>query len=296
MLVAVDDIASGWEPLEWATAEAAARRSALRIVHAITWPLLRVDAFGLPFANQLGGGEAEVAELVVSQAANHARVIAPEVEVTTHLQAGPTSAAVLREAHQDALIVLGRERLARRRGSFTRSATWSVARHASCPVAVVDLLNQPSPGPSTGRVVVMVDGAEEPTAALGFAFRSAQRRGVGVTALRTSMPPIPDDLEARIPDPAAAEPLGGRTVEDALRRCRAAFPEVDVRQQLVATPAGQALVAESTGAALVVLSSRAHRRTRRALLGAAERTVLRSTHSPVAIVTTSRTGARLARG
>jgi len=46
ILVAVDGYPHGWDALEWAAAEAAARACALRIVHVINWSPLTSDAFG----------------------------------------------------------------------------------------------------------------------------------------------------------------------------------------------------------------------------------------------------------
>ena len=57
---------------------------------------------------------------------------------------------------------------------------------------------------------------------------------------------------------------------------------VEVRERVVAPPAGSALVRESAGAALVVLGSRTHGRLRRGLFESVE-SVLGSVRSPVAV-------------
>jgi nucleotide-binding universal stress UspA family protein len=159
IVVAVDGHPHGWDALEWAAAEAAARQCALRIVHAVSRPLA-ADAFTWPLTVDAFGdaGAQEAAEHIVSEAARRARIVAPALHITTHLQAGTTAAAVLQEGGQDALIVLGRGRKAGRFSSITRSVSWQVARHASCPVAMVELFDEASRGPSAGRVVVGVDG------------------------------------------------------------------------------------------------------------------------------------------
>ena len=258
ILVAVDG--HDWDALEWAAAEAAARRSPLRVVHAVNWPPLAWNLYAGAYPWDAVAHEWAVR--VVEEAAVRARVVAPDLEVTTHLQVGPAAAAVLREASRDdALIVLSRGRKAGRRvGSVSRQ----VARHAPCPVAVVDLLGQAPRGPSAERVVVGADlgvgvGAADP---LDFAFRAAQRRGVGLTAVHTWTPWDPH----------------------ALSSCHAAFPDVEVCERFVAGPPGPALVAESARAALVVLGAPARRRG--TSLDPVGRAVLRSAGGPVVFVRT----------
>jgi nucleotide-binding universal stress UspA family protein len=84
-------------------------------------------------------------------------------------------------------------------------------------------------------------------------------------------------------------PLSNRRVENAVSRYAGAYPDVEVRQRLVAAPAGPALVAESVGAALVVVGFGARGRLHRALYGSVRQEVLHSATSPVVIVRTRNT-------
>ncbi len=268
LLVAVDGRAEGWDALEWAAAEAAARQVALRIVHAIRWP---GPPSGLPGGLAMNRWDPKVESTgvcVLEEAVDLARSVAPTVPITTHLQLGDIAQVVLREGRSDALIVLGR-RTGRHRRSVARSVGSQVARRSNCPVLVVGLQDEVSPGPSLGRVVVSADGTQDPTVALGFAFRAAQRRDAGVTAILAWSRRSSAHYDAR--------------VAQALRVCREAFPDVEVRERVVALPAGSALVGESAGAALVVLGSRTHGRLRRGLFESVE-SVLGSVRAPVAVV------------
>ncbi len=268
VLVAVDGQAEGWDALEWAAAEAAARQVGLRIVHAVRWP---GPPLGLPGGLAMNRWDPKVESTgmgVLEEAVELARGVAPTVPITTHLHWGDIAQVVLREGRRDSLIVLGR-RCGRHRRSVARSLSSQVARRSNCPVLVVGLQDEISRGPSLGRVVVSADGTQDPTIALGFAFRAAQRRDAGVTAIlgwsrRSS---AHDDTR----------------VARALRVCREAFPGVEVRERVVALPAGSALVRESAGAALVVLGSRTRGRLRRRLFESVE-SVLGSARSPVAVV------------
>jgi nucleotide-binding universal stress UspA family protein len=281
VLVGVDGRARGWDALEWAAAEAAARQCTLRVVHVINWPSITADCLGGVSAAQWDAGAQHAAELALSEAARRARTIAPALRVTTHLQAGATAAAIVQERDRDALIVVGRGRETGRLRSLTRPVSWQVALHASCPVVVVGLSGEASRGPSAGRVVVGVGGTADPAAALGLAFRAARRRSVGLTVLHAR--------GSR--DSAGLEELGagnglGDPADAALRMGRDLFPDVTVRMRHVAGPAGPALVAESAAAALVVLGSRARGRQHRARSGSPVRDVLRAARGPIAIART----------
>ena len=284
VLVAVNGKERGWDALEWAAAEAASRQCALRIVHAFRSSPLLVD----PLGTLVDEWKAiEAASGVLTDAVNHARAVAPTLQVTAHMQEGSTTTAILREGSRgDGLIVLGRGPNRGRFRSFI-SVGRRVTRHAACPVAIVHLTNGPARGLSAGRVVVGIDGAEDPAEVLGFAFRSAERRCVGVTVIYTSTPP---DLNAEMvltDDPAATLAFKGDRIESALQMCRRAHPNVEVRRRFVAVPAVRAFVSGSFGAALLVIDGQTRHARRRA--------VLRSAQSPVAIVKPTRARAPLAR-
>jgi nucleotide-binding universal stress UspA family protein len=277
VLVAVDGRARGWDALDWAAAEAAARQCALRVVHVISWPPLIPEQAGSVSASQWDEGAQRAGELALSEAVRRARAVAPELRVTTYLLAGTTAPAIMQASDQDALIVVGRSREAGRLRSLMVPVSWQLARNASCPVAVIGLSGEEPRGPSAGRVVVGIGATADP-AALGFAFRAARRRAVGLTVLHARGPQEQDGAGSA--DAANGMPGPG---EVALRVGRDFFPDVAVRSQLVAGPAGSALVAESAGAALVVLGSRGPGRrswTRHSSL----RDVLRSARSPVVMI------------
>jgi nucleotide-binding universal stress UspA family protein len=270
VMVVVDGGASGSQALEWAAAEAAVRRRALRIVHVVPW-LWTADPFGNLITSADEPAMRESAEAVVAEAVERARSVAPSLEVTTHLEA-TAPGAVAEAVTNETLIAIGR----RLRGGwlgwlgrFAGSAAERVAQRTGVPVAVVGLTDQPSRGPSAGRVVVGVDGNAGPASVLGFALRAARRRGTGLTVLHAY-----DPRHLVTPD----------ALDDALQAWRDAFSDVDVRREFVAATPAQALVAEASGAALVALGPTRHGRLRRILFGSVARDVVRSTSVPVAIV------------
>ena len=196
ILVAVDGHRHSWDALEWAAAEAAGRQCSLRILHAFHWSPTAVDLGGMS-VNAWDAGAEEVAERVATKAACHARTVAPGLKVTTVVREGGMAEVVLREARSDALIVLGRGCGGGKMRSLTGSVSWLVARRAACPVTIVGLAKLASTGPSMGRVVVGLESGGDPRLPLGFAFRAAQRRGVGVTVVGASSPQDPSGRSAQ---------------------------------------------------------------------------------------------------
>jgi nucleotide-binding universal stress UspA family protein/DNA-directed RNA polymerase specialized sigma24 family protein len=252
ILVGVSGSAQSWEALAWAAAEADARGLVLRIVHAIEWPPVTADAFGaLPV--DLAAQARDAGEALLQQAAKRARSVVPGLPVFTVLALdGSVASAILRAGRHDALIVLGRRRVRRRpRWLIARSTATRIVGRAHCPVAIIGLL-EPGSGPSSARVAAVVDSGPPSIEALDFAFRAAARRGVGVTILRVGM-----------------RGCGGfrlASVKKAVETRRARFPGMDVQEKSLDAPPGAALVAESGGAARVVLGDRSSSHIRRALL------------------------------
>ncbi len=214
VIVLVDDRGTDDDVLGWAAAEAAARGSELRIVHAFRWPLL-LDPFGNATVNLAARGAAEE---VVTDAVARAHEIAPSLTVSAHVFPGRRAKALVtaaRRAGERGLVVLGHGE---------RALTRTIVRRTMASVATVGLSGSHAVGPSAGRVVV-----DDSPQALGFAFRSARRRGTGLTVVQI-----------------------GRAGND-LRNWQTAYPEVDVRRHVASGPLDSAILAESAAAALTVL-------------------------------------------
>jgi nucleotide-binding universal stress UspA family protein len=252
ILVAVSGSAQSWEALAWAAAEADARRLGLRIVHVIEWPPVNADTVGAQAIDRAARAR-PAGEALVQEAARRARLVVSGLRVSTVLTLDVSAAAaILRAGRCDALIVLGQRRVrCRRRWLIAKSTATRVVGRAHCPVAIIGLLQHRS-GPSSARVAAVVDGGPTSIETLDFAFRAAERRGVGLTFF-----------------PVGKKGCGGlrrASVQKDLETRRAQFPGVDVQEKSLAAPPGAALVAEFGGAALVVLGDRSSSHIRRALL------------------------------
>jgi nucleotide-binding universal stress UspA family protein len=284
VLVAVGNISNG-QSLDWAAAEASARRCPLHVLHA---ERLRyaVDPSGLvpvaDFSSYRAAGKQ-----VLEEAVSRARSVAPDIEVSAESVVGSTVRLLLARARGAQLLVLGC-RDAPFPKSLRRHLMYSVcgavARRAPCPVAVVRPLRSAPHAGSPPRVVVGVGRPGASAAALAVAFQAAAQRGVSLTAVHAWTPDLPADHEAVCGPATEAEAGASLTLELALEPWRSLFPHVPVKTRLVVTQPAAALIRESEGAALVVVGSRAHGAARAMLFGSVRRGVTQRARCPVVVV------------
>jgi len=259
VIVLVKGTEDSRDAVEWAAAEAAARHSELRIVHAFPWARV-LDPFGNATVDPR---VREAAEKVVEVAEHRARRIASGLRIGTIVFPGKPAAALARAAEhggRQSLLVLGHHH---RSG---RSSIRRLSRRTPNSVAVIGLTSPYAPGSSAGRVVVGVDGNGGPQPVLGFAFRAARRRGTGLTIVHATCVDRRSDIE------------------ETVRVWQMAYPDVDVRWSVTTGPADSAILAESAGAALTVIGSTTHGWLRRLLYGSTACTVQRLARGPVVVV------------
>src|SRR5437879_10565060 len=169
--------------LDWAIAEAAARKSSLRIVHAATsLPTTTVGFF--PVYEQvpevvIDDWRRRCAEMI-AQARHRVEELAPEVIATAVTTETDRPAHLLtRESLNAAMIVLGSRGLGTLGSAFFGSVGSAVAQRAHCPVVVV---RGPAAADSHPRVVIGIDGRGPAEAAIEFAFEHASARGLALVA------------------------------------------------------------------------------------------------------------------
>jgi nucleotide-binding universal stress UspA family protein len=286
IVVAVGDDGSSDDAVEWAAAEAATRGCPLRVVHALR-PPLPPDPCGVVVIDSFGPARA-AAELVLLDAMGRARSVDSDIAASTRLLLGSAGWAVLREAEGAQLLVVGSHGRSGLRGLLAGSVSAHVAAHASCPVVVIhpaDSANSARPAPPAGsRVVVGVDRTPSCADAIAFAFQAARQRGIPLTAVHAWAPDPPADLEGISGIATMAEALARRAIERELARGRDDYADVPVISKLAPGDPAHALLAESRGAALVVVGSRGRGHIMGTLLGSISQTVLHHARCPVAVV------------
>lgn len=283
VVVGVDGTESAHDALDWAAAEAAARRLPLRVVHAyataVSWAVL--GELPRPYENI---GVPDAARLVIEQAVQRARNVAAELEISTRLLTGAGAPALLAQSADAELLVLGSRGLGGVRGLFGGSVSFRVAARAACPVVVVRPMQPTTPGRSAARVVVGVDGSQRCERAIEFAVRAAAQRGVGVTAVHAWSVRGTADVAAVTDDWSLAEAAEWRTFQRVFDPWRSRLATAQIELRLVPGRAQDVLVAESAGAALVVVGSRGRGSVRAALGGSVSQAVLQHAGCPVAVV------------
>jgi nucleotide-binding universal stress UspA family protein len=253
--------------LAWGVDEARRRSRPLRLVHTAD----RADL--------------ETGEKMLDDALVRARRAVPDLDVSTVLESGHPADALLKQASDASVVVLGSRGRSDLSSLLLGSTSLQVAMHAPCAVVVIRLAGEDAPpGRSAGRVVVGVDNSPRSERAVDFAFEEADSRGVGVTAVLTWLGPEIDssaspshEWEQAAEDEKAllAKSLAGR---------RAEYPGVDVVQKAVRGDPAVALTDESAGAELLVVGSHGRGGFDGIVRGSVSHTLLHHAHCPVAVV------------
>lgn len=285
VVVGVDGTDTSAHAVDWASAEAAARGCSLLVVHAFQ-PAIPADQYGL---NASAGSPLTArmhAQSVLDGALARARSVAPDLPISTLLRPGTPARTLLAESAGAQLVVLGARGRSGLRALLARSVSANVSARAPCPVVVIHPApREPHPPPSPPRVVVGIGASTTRAPAIGFALRAARQRGVPLFAVHAWSPDPPADIGAVSGSPAVTEAVARRTLDRALGRWAAEFPDVPVHTVLVRGDAARALLVVSRGAALTVLGSAGRGRVRGTGLGPVGRSVLRHARGPLAIVT-----------
>ena len=283
VVVGVDGSESSLAAVDWAAREAAARRTALRVVHAFIWPKLNVPLGPATYADPDGGLRADARGLL-GDAVQRARAAAPGVEVTAEMPEAMPVPAMLHESRTACLVVLGSRGLGGFGGLLLGSTAVQVAAHAPVPVVVV---RRGDPGPhavARGDVVVGVDGSQHSVDAVAFAFAEAQRLGTGVLALTISPSGPIDTVPAGVLLADDDDPEPARALAEAVAGWSEKYPDVPVRRAVARGHASRTLTDLAADAALLVVGSRGAGGFRGLLIGSVSQGVLHHATCPVAIV------------
>ncbi|MEV0233333.1 universal stress protein [Nonomuraea sp. NPDC050786] len=268
IVVGVDGSECARAAVEWAAADARRRRLPLKAVH-----VCGRTSRGFDSRTYWHG--------VLEAAADSARAISAEVEVSTELAEGNVVEALIRQSASADSLVLG----GRGSGGFAElvlgSVGLAVAGHAQGPVVVVR-------GPAAtehGRVVVGEDGSESAREAMAYAIEQARARHAQLLAVHACQAPV---VSAYAPDYGLlledAFQEEARTARERMTQWRAENPDVEILEQQAREHPVPALSQASTTADLVVVGSRGLGGFASALLGSVSHGVLHHATCPVAVV------------
>lgn len=281
VVVGFDGSESSTRAAQWAAAEAQARGRGLALLHAVL-PPVTTGGLGVGLPPSL-----DLIEELERQAMDQLEAFAatfPDLDVRSQVSIGAPSAVLLESSESADLVVVG----SRGRGGFAGlllgSVGAQVAAHAACPVAVIR-----QAAPATARTLVVgIDGSPAAESALAFAFDEASHHHWSIVAIHAWDVPAYDLLI--VPNGPVPVPLADvaddevRLTAEVLAGFRDDYPDVEVEERLVRSPAVAALVAASAGAAMVVVGTHGHGPAMGALLGSVSNGLLHKATVPVVVV------------
>ncbi|WP_436971361.1 universal stress protein [Micromonospora vinacea] len=277
ILVGYDGSTDASVALGWAVEEARHSGQPVRLAYVFEW---------LTVASWVGPGVApgvwpddtarRQVEDLVRRAAADATAANPGLRIVGEVYDGPPALVLQERSAEAGMLVLGSRGHGGFGGLLAGSTAVSVAAHAHCPVVVVrDGAGSAATDPSSGPVVVGVDGSAPSLVALGFAAERAAQRRLPLRVLH-AWTPGPGGA-AGVPDERAA-------VEQALEPWRRTFPELAVTVDLVSTSPAAMLIEASRDARLIVVGSRGRGGLAGMLLGSVSQQLIQHAACPVAVV------------
>jgi nucleotide-binding universal stress UspA family protein len=275
VIVGTDGSEESLLAVEWAGREAALHHLPLLVVSALApLPWISPGSFG----DEVTDVARKRMQRALVAATDRAAGVAPGLKIDTELVSGPAAPALAALASQAAMLVAG----SRGAGGFAAMILGSVSRylatHARCPVLVV----REETMAVHREIVVGVRDLDRPgpSGAVEFAFQEADLRGARLVAVHAWYWSIPASrLDAPEVPADAAERLAA-----ALTSYQAAYPEVEVRQDVVNAHPGRVLSGASARADLVVLGRHADPAAEGHGVSSVTHAVLSHAHGPVAVV------------
>ncbi|GAA1220827.1 universal stress protein [Kitasatospora nipponensis] len=284
VIVGVDDPASAGDAVDWAADEAQLRGVRLHLVHAWLWePHQAPESLDAQALRRAG-------ERVLSVMAQRAADRHPGLEISTGVVDSSARAALLALSGAAGPLVMGARGSGGFPGLLVGSTTLHVAAHAASPVVVVRGLGGGAMavgGGGRSGVVVGVDGREPSPGLLTFAFETARRRSLPLTALHTWSYPLALGPEHALPpvyEAGNVEAEEDRLLAGVLSDWRERYPDVPTSGQLVRSGPAKHLVDLSRTHRLVVVGRHGEPHGPVARLGSVSQAVVHHAHCPVVVV------------
>jgi nucleotide-binding universal stress UspA family protein len=289
VVVGVDGSATALLAVRWAAERARRDGVPLRLVHAYHLPI------GFPSGVTEEDSVLDVLRREGRRWLGEARALAigvvPGLEVLSELAAMPTTIGLVHESESASVLVLGNRGHNALTSLLVGSTSLALAGHAHSPVVLVR--NGADGSPSTGPVVVGVDGTEASEAAVAFAFAEASAGGAELVAvhaygesvfeeaLAADNAPLTWTLQREVAEAALAERLAGWAEK---------YPQVHVEREVVHDRPTRALRRCAQTARLLVVGRRGRGGFRDLVLGSTSQQLLHHVACPVAVVRTETTG------
>lgn len=271
VLVGVDETPESQLALRWAVDAARAGAMAVRVVRAYLtqvsqWPAIGAEGYIPPTPVDQYQAELDAAVAFVRDRLGYEAG-------SGWLACSNPADAILVEAPETEMIVLGTRSDSRFGAAVLGSVASAVTARAPCPVVVVR--GTANPGP----ILVGTDGSAESEQALEFAFEHAMRVHAPLSVAHCRQPRGRRGGNGG----DAQEPLEDWLAES-VAAYRDKYPTVSVQTRIVEGRPATALAELSADASLVVVGSRGRGGVTGLVLGSVSQSLLRSSECPVVVV------------
>ncbi|NBM20964.1 universal stress protein [Streptomyces sp. GC420] len=283
LIVGVDGSEPSLRTVDWAADEAGLHGVPLRLVYASMWERYEGSALAPAVGRPT---EQDLAESIVSVAAERARRRNPDLKISTEVLPEEAVTALLNEGRNASALLLGSRGRSGIAELLLGSVCLSVAARADCPVIVIRG-NHDTKGDVHHRIVLGIDEPPEGRAAVRFAFEEAQARGAALHAVRAWRSPAHEAIDHPLLTGEPGRRYEYRAVEileTALEEAAADHPGVDLHRRTVEGPARKALLAASDNADLLVVGAQRRPGHFGLQLGPVSHAVLHHSSCPVAVV------------
>jgi len=266
----------------WAAAEAGRRGGRLRLVHVLALPLAS-SPVGFSVSLEIEPLR-RTAHQLLDKVCRRIKAEHHDLSIDVVVEFGGTAPALLQEATEAALLVVGSRGLGEFRDLMAGSVSAHLATHAPCPVVVIppDWSSENATG-----VTVGVDGSELSVDAVDFAFEQARARNTTLTAVMAWHDPVrtgPGDLLPLVYDLDALREESAALLAESVAGHAEKYPDVVVRQELVRGHPDDVLIDAARSAELLVVGSRGRGAFRGLLLGSTSRALVHYAPCPIAVV------------
>jgi nucleotide-binding universal stress UspA family protein len=286
IVVGIDGSPPSGNALEWAVARARLGGEQLELVNAYSLTPA-VDFYGYHGLAASADWFIEFSEHVLDAAAARVRELAPDLTCTLTSTLGHPAHVLAAASEAADGVVVGRRGLGGAASVLLGSVSNRLTIEAKCPLVVVGGEDEL---PTTGPLVVGVDGSQFGTNALRYAIAEAAVRKTSVRAVAAYDVPQPGAFPLADPEllarmRAGVEAEAAASITRALDEVQGTQPAaVSVDHVAVEGRAADAILRHAGDAQLLVVGTHGKGLVRRVLLGSVSRQVLNDADRPVAVV------------
>jgi len=285
IVVGIDGSDSARRAATWAAAEATRRHTGLRLVTAVGSAAFSSAGGFVPPQGFFDELESQARALLAAAEAE-VRAAYPDLEVQVRLCAGGAAAVLLDESKLAALVVLGSHDAEGGHLLTGGSVAVGLAAHGHCPTVVLRGGTLPTSGP----VVVGVDGSPASELAVALAFEEASARRAELVAVHAWIEYGSGSIAQYVADWSFVEGHEREVLAERLSGWQEKYPDVTVRRVLSEDKPVRVLLSCAEGAQLLVVGNRGHGGFTGLLLGSTSRKLIHSAPCPLMVARPSESG------